>query len=354
MSDKGVLFCCTELASYLRKSIISFSERYKIHCHIICSPPSKDAPYHFKKHQNITIYNKEKLSIIELYSICAKINPSAIHISGWIEKDSLLIARKYRSIGVPVIMSLDNHWIGSLKQIVGARIAKVFFPMLFSHIWIPGKPQKLFAYKLGFKETQILTGFYAADVAHFRQGYLPNKVFRNILFLGRLVPYKRPVELLNIFQLLSKENKSWTLTFIGNGECKKYIQEKILGDNQIRLIDFIQPDDLIEEIRKASVFCLPSTREHWGLVVQESCAAGKLLLTSDQVGAASDFLVSNYNGFMFKSEDLNDLRRRLKQILEMTDEEIIQFQKRSFDLEQKNRPEVWADKLYKVINTSEY
>lgn len=349
MNHKCVVFCCIELTDYFFKSIMTFSESYNFICHVISFPTLIDSPYYLEQHSNIIHHNKNDINRRQLWKMCSDINPSLIFVTGWIEKDYIWLAAKFSSQKIPIILSLDNHWANSWKQRIGAFFFKIFLRKIFSNIWIPGKPQRGFAYHLGFKESQIITGLYATDVSHFRKGYSNGKVFRNILFFGRLVPYKRPVELFNLFKSLHKKQFfNWTLTFIGAGECRSKIQQ----NDQIKIIDFIQPRDLTEHLKQASVFCLPSVREHWGVAVQESCAAGKILLTSDQVGASSDFLIHGFNGFQFKHNNLEEFKHYLIKILEMTDKEIELFQERSFNIEQKHTPEVWAEKLFEVVTKS--
>ncbi|RYF13057.1 MAG: glycosyltransferase, partial [Flavobacteriales bacterium] len=58
------------------------------------------------------------------------------------------------------------------------------------------------------------------------------------------------------------------------------------------------------------LFCLPSKSETWGLAVNEAMAAGKPVLVSEKVGCSID-LVTNENGLIFKSDDLDDLKEKL-------------------------------------------
>jgi len=62
-------------------------------------------------------------------------------------------------------------------------------------------------------------------------------------------------------------------------------------------------DRLVEAYVAADVFALVSTREPWGVVVNEAAACGLPLVLSDQVGAAADLLSDGENGVLVPAGD---------------------------------------------------
>ena len=344
MANKKALFLCVELSDYFHNCIVTFAETFDIVCHVVSL---SESPFTFPNHPLINSCQKSTFNRATFFKTYLSLNPIVVFTSGWIDSDYLEISNRFRKENIPVLLGLDNHWQNSWKQKIGIAIKKKTILSAASHIWIPGIPQYEFALKLGFPPKNIITGLYAANLHHFQKGYNPDIVHRNILFVGRLVSYKRPVELLQLFKELNSNN-DWTLTIIGSGNCRSQLKET----SNIKIHDFVQPEELIAYAKKASVFCLPSIREHWGVAVHEFCAAGKLLLLSDQVGVASEFLVHGYNGFKFKSDDLSDFRYYLEKTMTMQDDLIKEFQKRSFQIAQKSTPQEWAYKLHRVITDS--
>ena len=346
MTTKNALFCCSALAGYFHNSIAAFAEKYNVSCHVVTLSKSVDSPYQFANHPLIKIYNKSDFRGQQFFLKFSKLDPTIVYIPGWIDRDYIKLASQFRKRNTPVIMGLDNHWLNSWRQKIGALYMKRKLASAVSHIWIPGTPQYHFAIKLGFKDEQIITGLYSANTQHFKKGFVKEPIKRNILFVGRLVDYKRPLELYQIFKTLPSEiRKEWTLTFIGRGKIHKELKEC----ESIKVIDFVQPNDLIDYAQKASVFCLPSIREHWGVALHEFCAAGKVLIASNTVGAASEFLIPEHNGFLFNSNNLKELENCITTVIKMTDSEISQFQERSYQLGQSITPEIWAEKLYTLI-----
>ena len=344
MANKKALFLCAELSDYFHNCIVTFAETFDIICHVVSL---YESPFELFYHPLIKHFEKNNFNSGTFFTTFSDLKPSIVFTAGWLDSDYLKISKQFRKKNIPVLLGVDNHWLNSWKQKIGVAVKKKTILSAASHIWIPGIPQYEFALKLGFSQKNIMTGLYAANINHFQKGYIPNKVNRNILFVGRLVNYKRPVELLQLFKDVNTKN-DWTLTIIGNGNCRPQLKET----SNVKIHNFVQPKELIAYAKKASVFCLPSTREHWGVAVHEFCAAGKLLLLSDQVGAATDFLIHGYNGFEFKSDDLSDFRYYLERIINMQDNLINDFQKRSYQIAKKSTPKEWAYKLHGILSDS--
>ncbi|HEY8660799.1 MAG TPA: glycosyltransferase family 4 protein, partial [Hanamia sp.] len=71
------------------------------------------------------------------------------------------------------------------------------------------------------------------------------------------------------------------------------------------------------EIYKISdVFVLPSQGpgETWGLAINEAMASGKVVLVSDQCGCAVDLVQNGINGYVFESNNREDLIKKMKQL----------------------------------------
>ncbi len=63
-----------------------------------------------------------------------------------------------------------------------------------------------------------------------------------------------------------------------------------------------------------NVYVLPSQGrgETWGLAVNEAMACGKAILASNRVGCAVDLVKNNENGFIFESNNIEDLKDKIK------------------------------------------
>jgi len=100
----------------------------------------------------------------------------------------------------------------------------------------------------------------------------------NLLFVGRLVPYKcADIVIEAISQLdLTIQNKI-KLTIVGEGPERHNLEEKVRKlqlDDQIKFTGWVKQQDTLQYYREADVFCFPSIREFGGAVVLEAMACG--------------------------------------------------------------------------------
>jgi glycosyltransferase involved in cell wall biosynthesis len=87
------------------------------------------------------------------------------------------------------------------------------------------------------------------------------------------------------------------------------------------------------------------------VVVHEYASAGFPILCSDKVGANDMFLSDNMNGFVFKAGNIAQLKEKLNKFTSMPDKELCTMSQKSFELASKLTPDIWSDKLMKIIKS---
>ena len=90
---------------------------------------------------------------------------------------------------------------------------------------------------------------------------------------------------------------------------------------------FINYKKIAELYGLASCFIHPALSEQWGLVINEAAAAGLPLILSKTVGATSELLKDNLNGFSIDPYIENEIFDAMKKIHQLTNREIIQMGK---------------------------
>lgn len=269
--------------------------------------------------------------------------PDKIVVSGWANKWYLRICRSYRKKSV-CILTMDNHWRGSLKQQLFKLAFRLTFAQVFTKIWIPGQPQLGYAKRLGFKDDDIIRGFYCCDTNFYLdagRSALRSKrenFPKRILCVARYIPQKNYRVLWNAFiQWKSQTTNDWELWCAGAGE---QFEERIEYP-EIRHLGFVQKGDWSEIIEQTSVFVLPSRFEPWGVAVHEFASLGYPLILSDKVGAASLFL-RQQNGFCFSPDDESRLVEIFRQIDGLSVETLLSMGKSSRELGQQITTQKWA------------
>lgn len=338
----NILFLYTELAGYFLSCVNELAKDKDFSIHIIRWPVNNEAPFKFSFNDRLKIYDRNSYDIPALEKLVKEIDPAFIYCSGWMDKGYLKAASGFTN-KIPVVVGFDNHWRGDLKQVVASFISQFTIRKIFNHCWIPGEPQEKFARRLGFSDSEILKGFYSADVDLFNSLYQKysnvkaQKYPHRFVFSGRYIPHKWVKELCYAFIEAAGESKTdWELWCLGTGTESKVKHERI------RHLGFVQPEKMEEVIAATGVFVLPSTFEPWGVVVHEYAAAGFPLLCSNAVGAASAFLEEGKNGVVFKSGDYDDLVASLRNIMAMSDHELMEMGKHSNGISKTITPEKWA------------
>lgn len=340
---KPILLLYTELAAYTIACLKELSVT-GIKIHVVRWPINNEAPFNFENVEGVSIYNRTDYSDLQLLELCNSINPGLIICSGWIDKGYLKCCKAFRS-KCNTVLTLDNHWIGGLKQTIKTLFAKYYFKSIFSHAWVPGEPQIEFTKKLGFNTKNTRSGFYCADLDLFKSPPR-EKINKKFLFVGRYLEFKGIFELWNAFiQFKSETTNDWELHCAGSGDLwdKRTIADGIVHHG------FLQPPELKELVAKCDVFVLPSRKEPWGVVVHEMAASGLALICSDKIGATSEFLETEKNGYSFSSGDEQSLKEQFKLISSLKDSDLLNMSKKSQEFSEKITPHKWTNTALELM-----
>jgi glycosyltransferase involved in cell wall biosynthesis len=270
------------------------------------------------------------------------------------DKGYLKAIRPLRKEGVLVVTAFDDIWFKTFRQTIASILFPFFKSFFYSHAWVAGPYQYEFAKRLGFKNNEIIFNCLSADTELFNTVYSNSIVNKKanyphkFLYAGRFEKVKGVDILVDAWNNIKarKASKDWELTLIGNGSL--YESKSILSD--IKIINFLQPEELAIEIEKYGCFVLPSRSEQWGLVLHEFAAAGFPIICSDKCGAAPVFVTTNYNGYTFKQNNIQDLERQMLKIINASDAELLYFADNSHSVGQKITPALSAASFMSIIN----
>lgn len=174
-----------------------------------------------------------------------------------------------------------------------------------------------------------------------------------VLYVGRLVPQKGILELVNTFLELSRKHQHIHLTIIGNGHLKKQIKNQSNSNITIKTTPYHQ---IHQEYKKADIFCLlskptPTWQEQFGMVLVEAMASGLPILTTKS-GAIPE--VCGSTAIYTNPTNNNQLQTKLNQLI--TDENLRnqlgtkarQRAENNFDFEKIASR---IDRLYHIVNS---
>ena len=346
MNQKKVLILFSRLSDYMLNTFNYYVSNNNVVFHVIKKRPDvKEAPFEFNlTYKNIEFYNQEDFTQETILELAKKINPDLIICSGWSNKKyNFVIESFYKK--VDTVLTMDNQWLGNFKQYLGLVYSRVNIVPKFKKIWVPGKPQKKYALKLGFKEENILQGWYVANANNFLRKNPVSTVQKKFVFVGRYIKIKGIIDLCKAFiELQKQQGNDWELHCIGTGT----LVDNLPSHPNIKHLGFLQPKQLKGYCKDVGIFVLPSHFEPWGLVVQEFALAGFPLIVSNKVGAGSS-LVSDENGTIFPPKDIESLKKAMLAFMNKSDEELVKMSNASISKALEINESKWAEQLTKLL-----
>jgi glycosyltransferase involved in cell wall biosynthesis len=260
----------------------------------------------------------------------------ALIVHGWHYLTHILAILSAKLYGIKILMRGDNPLNQEFRKpyykiLIKKIILKNFLFRLIDSFLYVGHENKMFYNFYGVLEGKLFFVPYAVENERFVKSYeglVKNKgELKNeigipqdkvvILFSGKLIDKKRPLDLLMAYERLQFENK--VLVFVGDGylrnNLEEYVKKKNLKD--VHFLGFKNQTELPKYYVASDIFVLPSSvGETWGLVVNEAMCFHLPVIVSDMVGCAKDLVRHGENGFVYPVGDVDKLAEYLKKLLE--------------------------------------
>jgi glycosyltransferase involved in cell wall biosynthesis len=133
------------------------------------------------------------------------------------------------------------------------------------------------------------------------KGLSPSEMKSDLIFAGRLLPYKNVDILIKAVAILKETIPNLSLLIVGDGPEKNKLEDLsfALGlKGNVRFNGFFEKEEAVYSAMLASkILVLPSIREGFGIVVLEANACGlPVITTSHPQNAAQDLIEAGVNG----------------------------------------------------------
>jgi len=167
------------------------------------------------------------------------------------------------------------------------------------------------------KKVLMIPNTYSENLIQ-RASYLDKRRSKTILTVSRISPEKGIDVLISAFASLSSELPDWSLKIIGPVDDQQYFNNldmAIKNSGLTERVKFMGPmydEALKNEYYDASIFCLPSNTESFGIARIEAIAAGLPLVTSE-AGCGKTF--EEMGSLVFKIGDVEGLRNCLRNLI---------------------------------------
>jgi glycosyltransferase involved in cell wall biosynthesis len=268
-----------------------------------------------------------------------KNNPDVIIINDWTYSSSWLVLLTAALTRKKVWLRAESPLNQELRKSKKVLLVKKLMLKHFLFRWLVNKccyigtQNKSFFKHYGVAENRLVFTPYAVDNDFFRKAWLANKDQllkvkerlglpadkKIILFSGKYIPKKRPMDLLKAFASL--DLNKYALVMVGEGELRpsmeQFIREHTL--DCVFLTGFVNQSEIPLYYSVADVFVMCSGMgETWGLAVNEAMNFAKPVIVSETCGSSTDLVQHGENGFVFEEGNIQQLSGYLTQVLENT------------------------------------
>lgn len=148
---------------------------------------------------------------------------------------------------------------------------------------------------------------------------IPNN-HKIVLNVGKLVPRKRPQDLVEFSNQFQGERDDITVVHVGAGQGEAELRSKCekQGPGGLVFSGFVQPADLVDYIIASDAYLLTSSIEPHSLAVSEAIYAGLPVVVSDRCGSygPTDDVRPGVNGFVFPCGDIDRMSELLLHVLD--------------------------------------
>lgn len=134
-----------------------------------------------------------------------------------------------------------------------------------------------------------------------------------VLSVGRLNNlHKNILPLFSIWAQVQSRQSSWKLIIVGEGPDEDMLRQKAEG---IPNIEFVGRQDPRPYYEKASILCMTSVSEGWGMVLTEAMQHGCVPMAYGSFAAVFDIITSGVDGEIIKPFNKKEYTRRLLHLI---------------------------------------
>jgi len=254
--------------------------------------------------------------------------PDVLNLTGYYDPAQWVLLFYAKLWGIKVIISNESNVRDHSRKGVKERF-KAFLLKQADGFFCFGTSSAAYLTDLGVAPSQILTQKAAVVdnemiLTHYQRAMIQREVLKNqknwakynFIFIGRLIPPKNLVMLIEAFNEVSHEAADWGLVLLGEGEQKTTLQSLAQNLNRIHFEAGVPWFEVAEYLAMSDVLVLPSISEPWGLVVNEAMICGLPVLVSKPSGCVEDLVKEGQNGFTFNPNQRRDLVKKMRYFVE--------------------------------------
>jgi len=243
----------------------------------------------------------------------------ALLVMGWHLKAYLQGALAAKRLGIPVLVRGDSH-LGTPRSRLKSALKALAYPPLFrlfdAALYVGQRSRAYYAH-FGYPADRLFFSPHCVDTAWFSARATPEERLRLralreispetivLLFAGRLVPFKRPLDLVIAAARCKARGVKAEVMVAGSGELESNLEAAAASSGvRLHLLGFRNQSEMPAAYAATDFLVLPSDgRESWGLVANEALACGRPIIVSSACGCAPDLVQDGNVGRTFPAGD---------------------------------------------------
>jgi glycosyltransferase involved in cell wall biosynthesis len=233
-------------------------------------------------------------------------------VMGWYLKCYMQALLAGKLLHLPVLVRGDSHLEtkrSTVKQRVKAVINPVFLRLFDGALYVGQKSRAFYEHyryptqRLFFSPHCVDNDWFAARAtaearARIRSSREIGPDTFVVLFAGKLVPFKRPLDVITAAAFCRAQGRAVEVMVAGSGELDGEMRARAeLFGVPLHMLGFCNQTEMPPAYAAADAVVLPSDgRETWGLVANEALACGRPVIVSGACGCAPDLAADGTAG----------------------------------------------------------
>ncbi|MCZ8195446.1 MAG: glycosyltransferase family 4 protein [Aquidulcibacter sp.] len=252
----------------------------------------------------------------EIYDLLKGGHFTVVLTLGWHLKSMIQGVFAAKRLGLPILVRGDSQ-LSTPRSLIKRWVKALVYPILlraFDAALYVGKNNYNYWRAYGFPTDRLFHSPHCVETERFARGAtlearstLRKRLNINpasfvVLFAGKLLPFKRPLDVVRAVAMVRAEGLDCRVMVAGSGPLEaELIEEAKATEVPLDLLGFQNQSEMPAAYAAADLLVLPSTgRETWGLVANEALASGLPIAVSDQVGCAPDLATNSLAGRTFE------------------------------------------------------
>lgn len=277
-----------------------------------------------------------KIDCHQIRARLGEFSPSIVLVYGYSQPLQRRAIRWARRNSIPLVMIADSElrthrsWLRRLaKAILMPRFLRKIDLFLtvgdanesyYRHFGVPDRRLVRCSFPIDVKAFDEVSAIRANVRAKLRRELEIPADGKVILMVGKLVPWKRQEDLIELSNSLQSYRHDVTVVLAGTGPEESALQEKAarMGPGGVLFAGFVPPSKLIEYYFAADIYAHCSETEPHSLAISEAIYAGLPVILSDRCGSygPSDDVRPGLNGAVFPCGDVKQLSAELAKIFD--------------------------------------